>query len=80
MAETWPALAAYFETVRRVLAPLVGLQPAQRHDGYKMGGQCETFCRQTLALLAANPQMVPPSPELPRRRQTWWRWTRCVRG
>lgn len=26
-----------------------------------MGDKSETFCRQTLALLAANPQMVPPN-------------------
>lgn len=26
-----------------------------------MGDKSETFCRQTLALLAANPQIVPPN-------------------
>src|SRR5690606_19264463 len=49
------------ETLRRVFAPLIALQPAQRRDLYKMGSKSETFCRQTLALLAANPQMVPPN-------------------
>ena len=49
------------ETLRRVFAPLIALQPAQRRELYKMGDKSETFCRQTLALLAANPQMVPPN-------------------
>ena len=48
-------------TLRRVFAPLIALQPAQRRDLYKMGDKSETFCRQTLAVLAANPQIIPPS-------------------
>ena len=41
-------------TLRRVFAPLIALQPAQRRDLYKMGDKSETFCRQTLAVLAAG--------------------------
>ncbi len=48
------------ETLRRVFAPLIALQPEQRRELYKMG-KSESFCRQTLSLLAANPQMVPPN-------------------
>lgn len=54
-------LDAALETMRRVFAPLIALQPAQRRELYKMGDKSETFCRQTLSLLAANPQMVPPN-------------------
>ena len=68
------------ETLRRVFAPLIALQPAQRRELYKMGDKSETFCRQTLALLAANPQMVPPNLGWPKHRPTWWRWTHCGRG
>lgn len=48
-------------TLRRVFAPMVALQPEQRRGLYKMGDKSEVFCRQTLAVLAANPQMVPPN-------------------
>jgi hypothetical protein len=49
------------DTMRRVLTPLIALQPAQRRELNKMGDKSEVFCRQTLAVLAANPQMVPPN-------------------
>ncbi len=49
------------DTIRRVFAPLVTLQPAQRRELFKMGDKSEVFCRQTLSLLAANPQMLPPN-------------------
>jgi len=48
-------------TLRRVFAPLIALQPSQRRDLYKMGDKSEAFCRQTLSVLAANPQIIPPS-------------------
>ena len=51
-------------TLRRCFAPMIALQPAQRRELYKMGDKSETFCRQTLAVLAANPQIVPPSLDL----------------
>ena len=49
------------ETMRRVFASLVTLQPQQRRDLMKMGDKSEVFCRQTLTLLTANPQIVPPN-------------------
>ena len=49
------------ETMRRVFAPLVSLQPQQRRDLMKMGDKSEVFCRQTLTVLTANPQIVPPN-------------------
>jgi hypothetical protein len=48
-------------TLRRVFGPFVALQTAQRRELTKMGDKSEAFCRQTLSLLAANPQMVPAS-------------------
>lgn len=49
------------ETLRRVFTPLIALQPAQRRELFKMGDKSEAFCRQTLSLLDANPQIVPPN-------------------
>ncbi len=48
-------------TLRRVFAQMIALQPSQRRDLYKMGDKSEVFCRQTLAVLAANPQIIPPN-------------------
>ncbi|GAB3350641.1 hypothetical protein [Lysobacter tyrosinilyticus] len=48
-------------TLRRVFAQMIALTPTQRRDLYKMGDKSEVFCRQTLAVLAANPQIIPPS-------------------
>lgn len=48
-------------TLRRAFAPMIALQPSQRRDLYKMGDKSEVFCRQTLSVLASNPQIVPPS-------------------
>ena len=52
---------AALATLRRVFAPMVALQPEQRRELYKMGDKSEAFCRQTLSVLAQNPQVVPPS-------------------
>ena len=49
------------DTIKRVFAPLVTLQPDQIRGLAKMGEKSEVFCRQTLQVLAANPQIVPPS-------------------
>lgn len=55
---------AAIATLRRVFAPMVALQPSQRRDLYKMGDKSEHFCRQTLSVLASNPQIIPPSLDL----------------
>lgn len=54
-------LDAALDTLRRVFAPLIALKPEQRRELNKMGDKSEVFCRQTLSLLAANPQIVPPN-------------------
>ena len=47
-------------TLEQVLAGLVSLAPAERRRLVKMGQKSEVFCRQTLRVLAQNPQIVPP--------------------
>jgi hypothetical protein len=37
------------------------MNTAQRRSLMRMGDKSETFCRQTLNVLAQNPQIVPPS-------------------
>jgi len=55
---------AAIETLRRVFTPMIALKPGQRRDLYKMGDKSEAFCRQTLSVLAANPQIIPPNLDL----------------
>lgn len=47
-------------TLGRVLSHGITLSAQQRRDLYKMGDRSEAFCRQSLSLLANNPQVVPP--------------------
>lgn len=42
------------------LGGLIDLDAEQRRSLPKMGDKSEAFCRQTLNLLAQNPQLVPP--------------------
>ena len=49
------------ETLRRVFGPMIALEPQQRRELTKMGDKSEAFCRQTLTVLASNPQIVPPN-------------------
>lgn len=53
------------DTLQRVFLPMVVLETQQRRELYKMGDKSEAFCRQTLALLAKNPQIVPPNLDVP---------------
>jgi len=46
------------------LAPLIGLTPDERRGLVKMGEKSETFCRETLTVLAQNTQFLPPSFDL----------------
>jgi len=57
-------LDAAIDTLQRVLGPMIALQPQQRRDLIKMGDKSEAFCRQTLAVLTSNPQIVPPNLDL----------------
>lgn len=46
------------------LVDLVALTAAERRKLTRMGDKSEAFCRQTLSVLAQNPQVVPPSLKL----------------
>jgi hypothetical protein len=53
-------LRSSLEAMKRILTPkLVSLDSDGRRELLKMGGKSETFCRQTLELLAKNRQLVP---------------------
>lgn len=52
---------AALATLRRLMAPMVVLQPDQRRELNKMGPKSEVFCQQTLDVLVNNPEIVPPS-------------------
>ena len=43
------------------LTQLIALEAAERKRLPKMGGKSEAFCRQTLSVVALNPQVVNPS-------------------
>lgn len=47
------------------LTQLVALEQKERLRMAKMGGKSEAFCRQTLSVIAQNPQIVNPSLGLP---------------
>ncbi len=47
------------------LVELVALETKERMRLPKMGGKSEAFCRQTLSVIAQNPQIVNPSLGLP---------------
>ena len=51
-------------TLEQAFAGLVSLAPADRRRLVKMGQKSEVFCRQTLRVLAQNPQVVPPGLDL----------------
>ena len=46
------------------LTELIAMNTAQRRSLARMGDKSETFCRQTINVLAQNPQIVPPSLKL----------------
>ncbi|MDB5971026.1 MAG: hypothetical protein JWQ90_3476 [Hydrocarboniphaga sp.] len=48
-------------TLEQKLEPLISLEPDERRKLNKMGDKSEAFCRQTINLLAQNPQVVPPT-------------------
>ena len=51
-------------TLETKLASLIDLQADERRSLTKMGDKSEAFCRQTLVVLAQNPQVIPPSLDL----------------
>ena len=50
--------------LEQALAGLVSLSIGERRRLPKMGQKSEVFCRQTLRVLAQNPQVVPPGLDL----------------
>ena len=63
-ADALAQIDAALATLEAGLAPLRGLDPDARRWLAKMGDKSEAFCRQTLAVLTANPQIVPPNLDL----------------
>jgi hypothetical protein len=55
------AIDGALATLEQNLTGLIALQPSQRRELFKMGEKSEQFGRQTLHVLANNPQIVPPS-------------------
>lgn len=60
-ADELAELDGALDVVDGLFKRMVVLQNQQRRELKKMGGKSETFCRQTLGLLATNPQIVPQS-------------------
>ena len=54
------AIDAALSTLEDQLGGLIDLDAEQRRSLPKMGDKSEAFCRQTINLLAQNPQLVPP--------------------
>ena len=51
-------------TLEAQLTGLLSLSNDERRSLYKMGDKSEAFCRQTLTVMAQNPQLLPASVEL----------------
>jgi hypothetical protein len=52
------------EALEAALPGLIPLTVDQRKGMSRMGPKSEAFCRQTLMMLAQNPQVIPPSIDL----------------
>jgi len=52
-------------SLETALVELVALETKERMRLPKMGGKSEAFCRQTLSVIAQNPQIINPSLGLP---------------
>ena len=63
-ADDLDAIDAALSALEARLTALVALQPDERRGLTKMGDKSEAFCRQTLTVLAQNPQVIPPSFDL----------------
>lgn len=60
-AEQLTAVDTALGELERQLSVLVSLSVADKRRVTPMGEKSEAFCRQTLQLLAENPQLVPPN-------------------
>jgi hypothetical protein len=61
----WADIDAAIGVIETKLGGLITLDAEQRRQLTKMGDRSEAFCRQTLVVLAQNPQVIPPSLDLP---------------
>ncbi len=52
---------AALTALENALEGLIALTPEQRRGLVRMGQKSEAFCRQTITVLAQNPQVIPPS-------------------
>lgn len=52
---------AALNTLRVLFSRMIALQPDERRELTKLGPKSQAFCDQALAVLLANPQIVPPS-------------------
>ena len=59
--EQQSAAAAALTALEAAFAGLMSLDGDERRSLLRMGPKSEVFCRQTLSVLAQNPQIVPPS-------------------
>lgn len=55
------AVDSALTALEAALSGLIALDTDERKGLNRMGAKSEQFCRQTLSLLAQNPQVVPPS-------------------
>lgn len=55
------ALDSALTALEAACTDLVALDPPTRKRLTRMGDKSEAFCRQTLTVMAGNPQIVPPS-------------------
>ena len=58
-ADDMAAIAAAIATLEAKLSGLIELSVDERRTLNKMGDKSEAFCRQTLVVLAQNPQILP---------------------
>ena len=58
-ADDIAAIAAAIATLEAKLSGLIELSVDERRGLNKMGDKSEAFCRQTLSVLAQNPQILP---------------------
>lgn len=62
--DDYAAIDGALATLEAKLAGLIDLSTDERRSLSKMGDKSEAFCRQTLNVLAQNPQLVPASLDL----------------
>jgi hypothetical protein len=60
----WAEVDAALAVIEGHFAPFIILTPDERRNLAKMGDKSEAFCRQTLMVMAQNPQVIPPSLDL----------------